>query len=488
MSYKIMIIDDAPEQRKPIYRKVFSNRHDDVFDPVYVWTHEDFLDQRGAPVDAYVIDVFLQNGDWRHTKTVANLLEEIGNAPRLSPIFLISERWGDTDVLSVLKQLGDSSARVVQYLAWSEFEAAAEDGSEAQPRMEALLDKVHFELNRWHGRSNFSPNPDENITVLVLSDPQFGDPDTDNSSTFDDHAIAHLLRRENRIPHIVVIAGDLTHSGRPDQYKLAEERITKDLMGPLWGEAFIDEYRERILVVPGNHDANFRFSACDGLYFNPETQCFESDAFPVDNDPCHDDYTFEPFRRFALSLTNDRKWINANSFSWVDRRFLNWGIQFFLLNSVSCLTAKTPQNYVLNEEELRLIGRSLSGDESADVFNIAISHHGVPSPDVDASERNKAGISNWKKSQGFFKNQEIGLWLFGHNHDFNCHSINSEPFSEMPLWLMQCPTLRIGKSTRGFCVLELSRKGGKVVDANIRHYAIKNSVPSFCKECKVGPQ
>lgn len=39
--------------------------------------------------------------------------------------------------------------------------------------------------------------------------------------------------------------------------------------------------------------------------------------------------------------------------------------------------------------------------------------------------------------------------------------------------MIQSPTSRVKSATRGFCVLELSRQAGKVIDAHVHHYALK---------------
>ena len=208
MAYKLMVIDDAQDRRKEQYIKVLSTPE---FETLYIWTRNDLEKHRNTPVDGYLIDIFLDRGDWGNANA-ANLLKEfVQDAPRSAPVFLLSQFWGEERVLDVLKQAGESSVKVVQYLAWSEFQQATGDDDAARDRLDALQKKLLSELNLWHGRSGLRPNPDDTIRILILSDAQFGDPATDPKATFAEHWIAHTLKQNNDLPDLLVIAGDVSH-------------------------------------------------------------------------------------------------------------------------------------------------------------------------------------------------------------------------------------------------------------------------------------
>lgn len=487
MRYKLMIIDDDRD-REEEYDKVLSGSN---FEPIYAWTRAAFEGYRDTPVDGYLLDMFLDKGDWDHTNAAELLSSAIQSAPRAAPVFLISRLWGDDKVLDLLKQASESSVKIVQYLAWTEFEQAArEDGTvdeneAAKTRLAALQKKILFELNYWHGRSGYRPEPNETIRILLLADTQYGDSTTDEKATFAENWIATVLKQEAQkprgepLPDLIVIAGDLTHSGRPDQFALAEERMVLDIMGPLWGTNNTDRMRDRIVLVPGNHDVNLRFAASDGRYFSPTKQIFDNDPISVWNSkdkldkPCHLDYALEPFRRFAHRLTGDRNWVDTPSMSWVDRRFLHCGIRFFVLNSVAELTAACPDHPSFDVDAIRKISRSLADDKSGSLFSIAVSHHGL-TPEADEPTKQKP-VANWASvGRDFFALHKISLWLYGHYHAFDARSLNGAPFEQNPLWLVQAPTLKIASKARGFCVLELRRESGKVTDAFIHPYVLEN--------------
>lgn len=168
----------------------------------------------------------------------------------------------------------------------------------------------------------------------------------------------------------------------------------------------------------------------------------------------------------------DRSWEDSMSLSWVDRRFLHCGIRFFVFNTVSGLSASAPDLASFGEPAVREITRSLSDDEPGSIFSIAVSHHGLRPLGSD----NQTQVNNWTSvGQDAFAMHRIPLWIYGHYHQFEARSINSKPFDKTPLWLVQVPTSRISSPTRGFCVLELRRDSGKVVDAHAHHYVLGHS-------------
>jgi hypothetical protein len=246
-------------------------------------------------------------------------------------------------------------------------------------------------------------------------------------------------------------------------------------MGPLWGKNNVDRMRDRIVLVPGNHDVNLRFSACDNRIFNPKTKAFEDETIPISasSGPYlrHHDFALEPFRRFARQLTSDRNWENSLTLSWVDRRFCHCGIRFFVLNSVVDLSAAMPDKASFSEPALREIARSLGNENPDLLFSIAVSHHGLR-PEGAPTEQE---VGDWRSvGRDVFAIHKIRLWLYGHYHSYDARSLNGKPFEATPLWLVQAPTTRIGHATRGFCVIELCRREGKVTDAYIQHYMLQS--------------
>lgn len=474
-----MIIDDSKAERESIYKHIISTQE---FDPLFVWTKSDFEKHQAAetPVDGYIIDVFLDQGDWGDMNAAQLIKETIQDAPRPAPIFLVSRFWGDTKILNVLKLTGESKAQIVQYLSWSEFEDASKKTKNSKIKLDALQNKIIFELNRWHGRSGFKPDPNETIKILLLADLQYGDPATDPEANFVEHLIVNALKRDTLVPHLILNAGDISFSGSPKEYELAKERLTDDLMKLLWGNSNIRRFRDRLVIVPGNHDVNLRFSACDKYNYNLKDKKLSISETPIEkrnagSEYDHHKYSFEPFRRFAEKLTGDRNFLSSSNLSWVDRRFLHCGIRFFILNTAVEIDSENPSSACLSDSAMRQIGRSLGKNDRNEIFTIAVSHHGLRPEGKPSEDYNE--IEDWMTvGRDNFNMHGVQMWIFGHYHEYYCQSFNGEPFNQNPLWMIQVPTGRIGHSTRGFCVLELHRNNGKVNDALLHRYSIENGI------------
>lgn len=466
MKYKIMVIDDQRQSRERAYKAVLPA---ETFDTVYIWTRREFAEKKATPVDCYIIDVFLDTGDWENTDAAELLNSFVKDSPRPAPIFFISEKWGDERVLDFLKRMVTFRVDVMHFLAWSEFSRASASDDGAEQRMNSLQKKLLFELDRWHGRSNLKLEDSESIKILVLADLQFGDSKTDPEATFAEQQIAHALKQEHMVPDLIALAGDISYSGNPEEYQLAETRLKEDLIGPLWGDDSIERNRDKIILVPGNHDVNLRFSACDKYKYDFKKQTL--DAIPLISSPkSHHEYALEPFRRFAFQMTGDNNWKTSPQMSWIDRRFEHLGIRFFILNSVHDLNADNPDYASFSEDALRRINRSILGSNHSPFFSIAVSHHGLRPADA---QNNVKFIEKWCEANKSFSMNNISLWLFGHFHNiFDSQVHNEEPFKQSPLWCIQAPSVRIRDGgIRGFYVLELKRKDGKVADAFVHPFS-----------------
>ncbi|MBN1347716.1 MAG: SUMF1/EgtB/PvdO family nonheme iron enzyme [Phycisphaerae bacterium] len=92
------------------------------------------------------------------------------------------------------------------------------------------------------------------VRVLHLSDFHFGSKTAWDSSPVLRGLVEVVggLGDEGLTPDIVAITGDVAHSGRPEEYKLAGEWIDKGLM-PALPKGF---RKNRLLIVPGNHDVD----------------------------------------------------------------------------------------------------------------------------------------------------------------------------------------------------------------------------------------
>ena len=123
--------------------------------------------------------------------------------------------------------------------------------------------------------------PGEAITILHLSDPQFGHNHLFGSSGLtvgDQHMDSLFARLHEDLrglaeagglrPDLVVVSGDLAEWARPSEF----EQV-RDFLEQL--AAALDLPRRRVLVVPGNHDISR--AACNAYFL----QCEASEQQPM---------------------------------------------------------------------------------------------------------------------------------------------------------------------------------------------------------------
>lgn len=86
------------------------------------------------------------------------------------------------------------------------------------------------------------------IRWLHLSDFHFGT-DEYGEGSLSESIIEHIRSREEGLPDLIFLTGDIGYSGRSGQYEQFEEQFFRPLMDLLGPQA-----RERTFMVPGNHD------------------------------------------------------------------------------------------------------------------------------------------------------------------------------------------------------------------------------------------
>ncbi len=469
MKYKIMIIDDSLHERQGDYEKALSP---DKFELVVIKNYQELLGRYSkVPVDGYIIDVVLDQGSWEEVGDAGSLLAELGPPPRPTPVFLVSIDWGQPstmDALNIIRKLNHLD--VLQYFVWDDFQKAAV--SMESPIFETLNLKLFEELSIWHQRSTFHPKEHENIRILVLADLQYEDAHASEKAVSCEQSVASVLYQHNRVPDIVVLAGDIAFSGASSEFSIAKNRLEKYLLEELWPGISLDKMRDRILVVPGNHDVNLRYLASNHYKWkrkNPEENIEGSWEKLV---PCPQDFSvkddlnaLEPFRSFAENFAGSK--ISPVS-SHVDRRFEASGLRFFLINSSLLSSIDKPALVGFGEEAYETIRKSLgSKDNPSEFFNIVVSHHGIQTGPTEQVQ-----MSDWDAiGKQFFKNCHISLWIFGHYHKAKA---SKEDINPRVVNLVQAPTLRIDPKkesvNRGFTLIELDRSKGKVTGGNVYFY------------------
>ena len=86
---------------------------------------------------------------------------------------------------------------------------------------------------------------EDDVTILHISDAHFGQPDERNEAGRITDALISAVHNQERVPDLCVFSGDLSFSGKPDEFN-AGSRWLSTLLAP-----FPDA---KLFIVPGNHD------------------------------------------------------------------------------------------------------------------------------------------------------------------------------------------------------------------------------------------
>lgn len=485
-TYVILVIDDdlvGAGSRRASYESVFGDN--ETFKLKYIERIADLNTIKSERVDGYLIDIFLEK--WGGLKASDIMERYIAFAPRPAPIFLVSAKWGEGRVTEELKrvaEIGEASrqgSRVKHYFFWDEF--SVDETNQLSPHVaERTRQKLQLELDFWQGRSYATLGDDESLRILHVSDPQYGDPAISGDSRLDNEVISRYLMNSNLSPHLIAVTGDLSFSGCPTEFIKARCEL-EELVSVVFdcGEN-LDAYRERIILVPGNHDVNLRLSACSEYSYSSfgdseakPILCRKEGASSEEIAREYDRYSWKPFREFATDLTRDRRWLDVsnNELCWVSDTFRHWGIQLIPLNSVNALNAKAPSLASISENGLKSLNVELR--DNGGLFRIALLHHGRE--ELGRYEENSA----WQLLGGFLATNDIRLLLHGHRHEAKGEYCTDQCFGERPLNISMAPSLTLNSkarrenSLRGFTIIELEREAGKVKGGKIIPFEIRNS-------------
>lgn len=465
--YKLLVIDDEVSIREKPYREVLEKFG--KFDVDFVWTSSD-LDTKITSANAagYIVDVRLDNWGLR----LEEVIDKIGTK---GPVILVSNRWlkqSESDLVSIIRKAVNSPVR--HFFAWNEFYDEA--GKLVNPDVaHTTVWKIKSELNRFYHRSDLSLRESDTVNILHISDTQFGDPNNDGATFLLDCAIGKFLRREGIDLHFLVVTGDISFSGRPSEYDSALTWF-KGFTSELWPNRE-QEMRERIFIVPGNHDVNLRFLASEQYEYSLHTK----ELVPISADTCamrlnNSRYGLTPFSAFAYELTGDIRWLTyENQLCWISDRFLPLGLRFYQINTVAEVNAGDPQKCSIPKVTMdKLAKQSQSYPEKGlPVFNIFVSHHGPPSKDLN-------GFGNWDEVKNFLDMSNADLLIRGHGHRWEGRTLQEEGSIYDTVDIM-APTTHISGRTRpqderrGFNLIHLKRERGLVKFIQSKPHEIKGA-------------
>lgn len=316
----------------------------------------------------------------------------------------------------------------------------------------------------------------EELSILHISDLQFGDKDQHHEL---EKAFASTLNREilkKKIAPIdfIIITGDVTYDGSPLQYQDAYLWL-KNLCECLLGE----NYKDRILLVPGNHDINLSMCSLNIYKYNYPKDDEEAGTISLEKREFfteeYSKYALDPFREFAYKITSDKKWIENESLSFINEKFSYLGVRFIHLNTLDpgMQIGKIKPEFILDKKLIELIQRKGLRTVDGDCSTIVIAH---PSPKYLGYDPDEEGGGKWATILNFFKDMNVGLYLFGHRHknlkdlDIPIDKNNKMKISGSATLLCK-PDLG---DTRGFKIVKVRKRGRKVTQYIIEKYNYKN--------------
>lgn len=472
-SYRILVADDDMDLQEARYKQLLDEPSD--FDWQPVGERQEFEATNFDDFDAVLLDINLTK--WAEMP-LTEAVQRIGNR---TPIVLVSGKWeGDegrvtaTRIQEVLAQSKD--AHFVQILILNDLI----EGN-WKPRAEAMRAQLRIAIARHHRRGILQLKDSDSINLLHLSDPQYGDPNTDGWASMAEHEIADYLDQIQPDIHFVAITGDISYQGLPSEYETALSRLE-----PLLEEllSYRPDWRERVLLVPGNHDVNLRLAAVNGITYDFATRAptlVDGEA----NLSGKADFALHPFRDFAWKLTGDPRWREADDLCWVNDAFRHLGVRFYLLNSAGQINCTEPDRASIPIDTVRRLARDKT--HSTKLFSIAFSHHGPP----DGNDM-EVSISNWPDIAKLMQTKGIRLFIHGHGH-------KRDVFRQA--WEKQVPNTKTGQigtdefvramaptthlngqlrpdgAPRGFNLITLHRNRGKVFKVDVDSHELGNGQP-----------
>lgn len=320
VDFRVLVADDQGAEVEPIYKQLFEG--DTSFKYEMATSKQDFQNKHFGSFDAVLLDINLDS--WG--MPLGDAVRIIGRA---CPIVLVSQYWGPGKNTHIRVQEVLALAKQVDFIQILILNDLVKLGWE--DRVPAIREQLRLAIAR-HRRHGLLDLPQSApIHILHLSDPQYGDSGQDGWAVQAEEEIAKSLRRIQPDIHFIAITGDISFQGAPNEFEMARNRLSSLLMRLLPNR---EDWRERVLLVPGNHDVNLRLAAADRVTVNVKEKTLRfSKTRRVSED--HRRYALQPFREFAWRLTGDPHWRDSEDLCWVNDSFRHLGLRFYLLNSVA---------------------------------------------------------------------------------------------------------------------------------------------------------
>ncbi|MFO7972480.1 MAG: metallophosphoesterase, partial [Desulfobacterales bacterium] len=199
------------------------------------------------------------------------------------------------------------------------------------------------------------------LSWLHIADLQMGSKGSDSDALLKD--VESQLQATGVRPDFVAVTGDVARSGQWKHYQLAAEFFDSLLKR-------IDAAKDRLFIVPGNHDIDKRQVALGkGSGDDPKTSIIAPDRFVLDN-----------YARFIDEYLGESMRLDASRYAYLRR--LDWGgrkVAVAGLNTAAVgppLHPSAPKDLISDFEDQ---ARSVLDQMGEDDVSIALLHHSLDS-------------------------------------------------------------------------------------------------------------
>lgn len=488
---KILVVDDLWHENKNIFESFLSK---EKYDVVFAKNGSDFRQCTIESFDAILLDINLDTWDMPLTEACRIINSK-------APVILVSLKMVEKITLIRIQEAISTltDLNVIQTFDLRLLEIGSTKEKAQTAKIFSMLIKIAISCSI--KTSPFSVEKNSDINILHISDLQYGDPNTDDWSKYVENGIADYLIEKYPEIHFIVVTGDIAYSGRYDEYERAKYGLLR-LVDGLWSSKS-QNTKGRIILVPGNHDVDYRFNSVSFLkpIFSDDEVAIEFDSsMTIDKHAEEVNYGMLPFRKFAYDFTGDKRWITSNDLSWVQDQFRHLGLRFLILNSANSITCKTPKLAAINEDTTDSLANILFKSNNNPLFTIACSHHGPLDPEDD---HNIEHIEDWPRLSNFLSQSKVNLWVHGHGHKrlimphpYGENTIdvvaryaeeiesNSKYFLESNEFvrIMAATThlngkLRPNNERKGFNVIKLKRENGATSSIEVLSYELADKRP-----------
>ncbi len=465
--YHILLVEDELEtdlERYQAFRTFLENKWDEyiktnLFDTKGIPFTQDLLekvlkDYKDVPYafdvtyidnvsDGYItealkrtrFDAFFLDVDYSKAPVKTDLTDVLSTIERelrnniIPPIFIYSSHY-DKSIIQICndaftKVLGNRTPNrfyeMKEIHDWCRRTEISDKGRRDFSRIIQERQIIYDTIARSKGLVTFGPKKEDFISLLHISDLQFGDPKSSNALNGIINNIVKQISDSGEGVDLLIITGDIAMRGKTEEFNAGKEFINI-LRNKLWPDADEQEKKARTLVVPGNHDYDLRTSIID--YFNVKIDSNDketgnrkldfkniseqiSTAQKTSEVVNSCEFGLQAFRKFAYELTGHMHFL-TESLDFVDNRFENWGLLFYCLNSVGKISAEHANRVFLEE-------RADFMERKADAFPIILCHHTLlchekdEIPEEDAEQFRKTLL-------GYVSGNDCKLIIGGHRH------------------------------------------------------------------------